>query len=133
MCVCCYQFTNTALPKVLVSQPITTSYCVWRRQVALKCVVAHARGGETLCRRDAQPLCCSEFRTGEWGLWYLRASIDSTAFLLNEKVICTVILANLQQDISVLFKSVQTSLNLSGKKKKKKKKKKTKKKTYLCP
>lgn len=48
----------------------------------------------------------SEFKTDEWGLWYLRASIDSIAFLLNEKIICTVILANLWQDLSVLIKSV---------------------------
>lgn len=84
--------------------------------------MAHAKGRETFCRRDAQQQRCSEFRTGEWGLWYLRASIDSTAFLLNEKVICTVILANLQQDISVLFESVQTSLNLNDERKKNKKK-----------
>lgn len=93
--------------------------------------MAHAKGRETFCRRDAQQQRCSEFRTGEWGLWYLRASIDSTAFLLNEKVICTVILANLQQDISVLFESVQTSLNLNGEKKTNKKKQQEKTTTLL--
>lgn len=54
--------------------------------------------GMTFCRHDAQQLRCrmsSECRPNEWGLWYLRTSIDSIAFLLNEKVICTVILASL--------------------------------------
>lgn len=35
LAVCLSYFSNTALPTVLISQPITTSYCVWKRQTEL--------------------------------------------------------------------------------------------------
>lgn len=85
--------SHTALPKVLVSQPITTSYCVWR--MASSAFVSSVEG-TTSCMS-------SKFRADEWGLWYLRAFCW---FSCLSAVICTVILANLEQDISVLFKSV---------------------------
>lgn len=72
---------------------ITTSYCVWKRQAALKRVVDHVqlfarRWLSAGARHDAHQL-SDAVRAVSWelingGLWYLRASIDSIAFLLNE-------------------------------------------------